>query len=111
MAATSPSPSQVDAVLSAGDRLLAALNADDFDTVLETARRRGALVAALVRSDAPPDPADAARFVEQDHALAHHLGLAHNRLAEALRQSGRVQHAADRYGSAPPRLARLQASG
>ncbi|MDT0632352.1 hypothetical protein [Rubrivirga litoralis] len=100
-----------EAAFQAGARLLAALDADDLDAVLVAARERGGAVDRLARSGAAPDAALAARFAEQDRALADRLGRAHDQIAEALRQSGRTQRAAGRYASAAPPAARLRARG
>lgn len=100
-----------DAALHAGDRLLAALDADDFDAVLEATRERGACVDRLVQSGEAPDAEAAARFVHQDRALADRIRRTQERLADALRQAGRVQHAAGQYAASGPMPTRLHAHG
>ena len=112
-AAPPPDPAGVlaEAVLRAGDRLLAALEAGDPDAVLAAARERGGAVDRLARSGAAPGAALAARLADQGRTLAERLGHAHDRTAEALRRSGRAQHAAGRYADAAPSPARLQARG
>lgn len=116
MTAPAPDDDIATAAFEAGERVLASLaagdfDAIDFDAVLQAAQARGAHVARLGTAGEPPDPAMAARFVQQDEALAHRLAQAHAQLAEALRQSGRVQHAAGRYAAGAPTHARLQARG
>ena len=117
--ATNPAPPRhgaprhgapAEAVLRAGARLLAALDAGDADAALAAARERGGAVDRLVAGPRP-DAALAARLADQDRALAERLGRARDGVAASLRQSGRAQHAAGRYAGAAPPRARLRARG
>ena len=109
-----PPPSARDlaeAALHVGERLLAALDRDDLDAARAAAEEREALVKELVASGSSADAEMAARFKQQGDALVEQLGHTHGRLADALRQFGRVQHATDQYAGGTPVQARLQARG
>lgn len=106
-------PDLLDAVYAAGEAVLAALVAADFESAVAHAQERGALIALLAATGRPgPDTEPhRQRLWAQDAVLTERLGEAQAQLADALRVSGRYQHAAGQYAGGAPVHARLQARG
>ncbi|MFN3596081.1 MAG: hypothetical protein ACK41D_02280 [Rubricoccaceae bacterium] len=119
-AATPPAAATLllEAIYAAGEEVLGALARQDYDGALAHAQARETLVAQLARAEAAGaglgahQAACAGRLVAQYAALSEALAAHQEALEDALRETARHRHAADRYTeepASPP--GRLRASG
>lgn len=101
----------LDAIYTLGEQIITALDASDFEAVVEQVAAREALVGELPEKHVEVDALRMARLAHQNRLLAEALQTAHTRLSEALHRSDQYQHAAASYADAAPSPSRLHAHG
>ena len=97
-------------ILDCGERLLLALDGDDFKLAAACAHERDVLVEGLGDASPLEDAVLAAQLGQQDRLLAERAQAAYDRLSASMRQAERFHQAASSYAP-PPKQGRLHAHG